>query len=266
MPNWEKAVRHRRSNVPMTLRWWEWLTGVTFALLGLLLLLSGAIAGGVTLLAFALVGAASRAQIVEREVAGGHARPRALLGLVATATLFIVYLTVIAFFVIAANEHWSHDARGQVAIYALIGLEVLLFVEMRRRGDDALNWLSGSEAERIVGRELEPLRAEGWQIVHNLKKDRGGNIDHLVWSNRGAYAIETKSGRLHRSHLGQAKANAAWAKNKFGARWVEPVICLGREPPPEPQLDHGIWIVSPEQLRPWLQTRPLTAAGIPAAH
>jgi hypothetical protein len=232
--------------VPITLRWWEWLTGVTFALLGLLFLRSGAIADGVTLLALAVIGAASRAQIVEREVAGGYARPRALLGFVATATLFVVYMTVIAFFVIAATDHWSRDARGQIAIYALTGLQVLLFFEMRRRGDDA----------RRRGLADRAQLEEGSRRQHRPSR----------WSNRGAYAIETKSGRLHRSHLGQARGNAAWAKNKFGANWVEPVICVGREPPAEPQLEQGVWIVSPEQLRPWLQTRPLTAAGIPATH
>src|SRR5437763_16794802 len=103
---------------------------------------------------------------------------------------------------------------------------------MRRRGDDALNWLIGSRAEREVGDLLEPLRAEGWQVVHNLKKERGGNVDHLVWSARGAYAIETKSGGLRRGDLGQAKLNAWWAKQKFGARWVEPLVCVRTAPKP----------------------------------
>src|SRR5437588_1137640 len=248
----------------MSLRWWEWTTGVVFVLLGLLFLLSGAVAAGATFLALAIIGATSRAQIVEREIAGGYARPRALLGLVATATLFVVYVTVVVFFVIAAIRHWSRDVRGQVAIYSLTGLEILLFFEMRRRGDDALNWLVGSKAEQEVGRQLEPPRAEGWHVVHNLKKDRSGNVDHLVWSDRGAYAIETKSGSLRRSHLGQAKSNAWWAKEKFGAQWVEPVICVGSDAPSSPRHESGVWIVSPEQLRPWLSNRPITSRGITA--
>jgi hypothetical protein len=160
--------------------------------------------------------------------------------LVATATLFAALVTTIVFVVIAAISHWSRDPQGQVAIYALTGLEILLFVEMRRRGDEAANWLVGSRAEREVGRQLEPLREEGWHVVHNLKKDRGGNVDHLVWSERGAYAIETKSRSLRRSDLGQAKVNAWWAKEKFGARWVEPLVCVRSDPPPEPRYENGV--------------------------
>ena len=93
--------------------------------------------------------------------------------------------------------------------------------------------------------------------------DRGRNVDHLVWSERGAYAIETKSGGLRRSHLTQAKVSAWWAKEKFGARWVEPLICVGNDPTSEPRYENGVWVLSPEQLRPWLQARPVTSRGIP---
>ena len=248
---------------PMTLRLWEWITAVTLACLAVLFFATGGIAAGVTLLSLAILGAAWRGQIVEREVAGGYTYPRAVVGLVATGTLFAALVTVVVFVVIAAIRHWSRDPQGQVAIYALTGLEILFFVEMRRCGDDAANWLVGSRAEREVGRQLEPLREKGWHVVHNLKKDRGGNVDHLVWSERGAYAIETKSGSLRRSHLTQAKVSAWWAKEKFGARWVEPLICVGNDPTSEPRYENGVWVLSPEQLRPWLQARPVTSRGIP---
>jgi hypothetical protein len=247
----------------MTLRVWEWIAVVTLACLAVLFFATGGIAAGVTLLSLAILGAAWRGRVVEREVAGGYTRPRAVIGLVVTATLFGALVTVVVFVVIAALRHWSHDPQGRVAIYALTGLEILLFVEMRRRGDEAANWLVGSRAEREVGRQLEPLRAEGWHVVHNLKKDRGGNVDHLVWSERGAYAIETKSGSFRRAHLGQAKGSAWWAKEKFGAQWVEPLICVGDNPSPEPRYESGVWVLSAEHLRAWLRARPVTARGIP---
>src|SRR5205823_1235332 len=109
--------------------------------------------------------------------------------------LFAVYGVVVFVFVIAAIHHWTRSDRGLVAVYALTGLQVFLYFEMRRRGDEAVNYLIGGRAERRGGAELDTLKQNGWQVVHNLTKDYGGNVDHLVWGACGAYAIETKNGK-----------------------------------------------------------------------
>jgi hypothetical protein len=85
-----------------------------------------------------------------------------------------------------------------------------------------------------------------------------------VWGERGAYAIETKSGSLRRSDLAQAKVNAWWAKEKFGAHWVEPLVCVGKDAPPEPRSENGVWILSPEQVLPWLRARSRDVTRNPA--
>jgi hypothetical protein len=247
----------------MTLRLWEVVVAVVLLALAALFFVGGDSAGGVALLVLAIIGAASRARIAERPIAGSYSRARGIIGAVVATTLFLVYGVVVVVFVIAATHHWMRSDRGRVAVYALTGLQVLLYLEMRRRGDEAVDYLIGGRTERKVGAELDKLKSEGWQVVHNLKKDYGGNVDHLVWGARGAYAIETKTGRYSRSASSQAARNAAWAKEKFGARWVTPVLCLGREAPPLPAERNGVWVLSIEQLGKWLSARPQTNRGIP---
>jgi hypothetical protein len=247
----------------MTLRLWEVVVAVIVLALAALFFAGDDPAGGVALLILAVIGAASRARIVERPVAGSYSRARGIIGLVITSTLLTAYGVVVVLFVIAATNHWMRSNRGRVAVYALTGLQVLLYLEMRRRGDEAVDYLIGGRTERHVGAELDKLKNDGWQVVHNLKKDYGGNVDHLVWGARGAYAIETKTGRYSRSAVSQAARNAAWAKEKFGARWVTPVLCVSSEPPQRPEERNGVWVLSLEQLHQWLSARPPTTRGIP---
>jgi hypothetical protein len=247
----------------MTLRLWEVVVAVIVLALAALFFVGGDSAGGVALLVLTVIGAASRARIVERPVAGSYSRAQGIIGVVITATLFAVYAVVVVVFVIAALNHWVRSDRGRVAVYALTGLQVLLYLEMRRRGAEAVDYLIGGRTERHVGAELDKLKDDGWQVVHNLKKDYGGNVDHLVWGAHGAYAIETKTGRYSRNAVSQAARNAAWAKEKFGARWVTPVLCVGSEPPPKPEERNGVWVLSLEQLHQWLSARPPTTRGIP---
>jgi Nuclease-related domain len=129
---------------------------------------------------------------------------------------------------------------------------------MNRRVDGA-QLAGGSYAEQPVGTELEPLREQGWSLIHDWKKDRGGNVDHVVWSDDGAYAIETKSGGYSRRELGQARGNAAWAREKLGVRWVDPVLCMG-EPPPQPVYTDGVWVMGVSDLGTWLASRPFGQA------
>ena len=246
----------------MRLSRWELAGALTFALFAVLLLLGGDYVSGPVLLAFVTIGVMSRLKIVERNLAGSYGRSQWRLGLAQTLALLSIYMAVIGVFVIAAIQRWaSLDARGRVAVWALAGFAWLLYREMDRRGDQALKWLSGALAEERVGERLDGLQSEGWHVVHNLKKDFGGNIDHLVWSERGAYAIETKSGRFRRSDVSQAVGNAVWAKEKFGFRWVTAVLCVGEDPPSPPQ-EHGyVWVVGTDDLQRWLRTHPRQASA-----
>jgi hypothetical protein len=50
----------------------------------------------------------------------------------------------------------------------------------------------GRDGERVVGRFLERLREGGGQVFHDIPEE-GFNLDHVVISPHGLYAIETKT-------------------------------------------------------------------------
>jgi hypothetical protein len=50
----------------------------------------------------------------------------------------------------------------------------------------------GRDGERIVGEQFECMREQGAQVFHDVPGD-GFNLDHVVISTHGIYAIETKT-------------------------------------------------------------------------
>ncbi len=80
---------------------------------------------------------------------------------------------------------------------------------------------------------------------------------------RLAGGAKTKSGKYSRAASTQAAKNAAWAKEKFAARWVTPVLCVGSDEPQRPEQRNHVWVMSCDQLRPWLLAQPPTTRGIP---
>jgi len=232
----------------MTLRLWEFLGGLALLALAAIVATAGRWLEASVVVLVSVFGMLTRANLIERGIAGGHATSRAHLLAAQTAVLFLSYALVVGLLVVAAVEGWTSDTRGAVATYALIALAVVLYSDMDSRLRRAFNYLVGGAAEARVGAQLDELKNEGWRVAHDVPQDRGGNIDHLAWRDRAAYAIETKSGRFHRRHIGQIKANAAWAKQKYGSRWVQPVICVCSEPPVAPQNEQGVWILGPDHL------------------
>jgi hypothetical protein len=251
------------------LRWWETIALVPPLLATALFYVAGHWIGGTVLVSVTAFFAASRLHVVERNVAGFHARTRGTIVLLRAAALFAVYVVLVYGWWVMQREHWTRDRQGLVAFYATAGLAVFLLREIRQLGNESERWLKGSETEEAAAARLDPLRAEGWVIVHNvLRDDGGGNVDHFASSPTGiAFAIETKSGRPRVVDRGQAISNAIWAKEKFGARFVNAVVCAATEPPDKPtNMKHGnatVWIVGPDQLGEWLVS---FAAGLrPAA-
>lgn len=49
----------------------------------------------------------------------------------------------------------------------------------------------GAEGERATAKVLEPLRGEGWRMVHNVDTGRG-NRDHVVVGPGGLFLLDTK--------------------------------------------------------------------------
>lgn len=164
--------------------------------------------------------------------------------------LFGVYAAVVYGSVIAHRDA-SGLRVGIIASFALAGLAFMLLGELKRSGDDTINWLLGARAERNVGAELHRLRADGWLVLHGYKRDWGGDIDHIVCGPGGVFMIETKSYEFRRSDLRRAAWNAAWMKERLAVSWVTGVLCVSEDRPAA--LDGKIWVVGHAQLVPWLQ-------------
>lgn len=237
----------------LRIRWWEGAILVVPGTLALLFFLAGTPVPGLVLAALMTVVFASRAEIPEQHEAGGHARTKSILLSVQAAALTAIYVLIVVLFFVMWREHWTRDRHGTVAVYALAGLAFFLVRDCLRLIKDSDNWWLGSEMERQVASHLDELRAEGWSVVHDLPRDRGGNVDHYVTGPRGAFAIETKRGRDRSGARSQAVSNAVWAKEKFGERWVTAILCVGTDPPPQPTKQGHVWVVGVADLVPLLR-------------
>jgi nuclease-like protein len=229
-------------------RSWEGLLLCLPGGLAVFLVVSGQTAAGLVLAALVLMLAISRAQIQERNVAGGYARARAFLLLGKGVSLFLIYGVVVWLFFVMQADHWTRDRQGTIAFWALVGFSVFLAREVYWVGDGATRWLVGSDMEREVAQALDPLRDEGWLITHDIRKDLGGNVDHFLTGPKGAFAIETKRGRARVSDRGQAISNAIWAKKKFGLPFVTAILCVGTDPPALPEQHGPVWVLGKESL------------------
>jgi Nuclease-related domain len=237
----------------LRLRWWEGTFLAVAAAPVLLFLLAGEIAAGLVLLALTVVFVAWRAQIPERNVAGGYARMRALLLLAQWAALLTIYGICLWLAWDMYRHHWTRDHHGRVAFWLLVGFGFFLVRETLRTGERSGDWWQGSQMERDVARRLDILRDDGWLVIHDVRRDTGGNLDHYVAGPTGAFAIETKLGRNRAAARNQAISNAAWAKSKFGVRWVSAILCVATDPPPKPIQQGHAWVVGPEQLLDFVQ-------------
>ena len=72
---------------------------------------------------------------------------------------------------------------------------------LMRYGDESLGYLG----ERFVGDCLEPLKRQGWYVLHDMPGEAGErkfNIDHVAVGPGGVWAIETKTRRKGRARPG----------------------------------------------------------------
>jgi len=92
--------------------------------------------------------------------------------------------------------------------WALVGLAALViaFVGvfwvaarwLRNRMTEGWDRYLGYFGERFVAEQLEPLKAQGWRIFHDVPCEAHGkkfNIDHVAAGPGGVYVIETKTRR-----------------------------------------------------------------------
>ena len=152
------------------------------------------------------------------------------------------------------------------AVSAISGVYFFVTALNRRK-----NWVRGGLGEILTARSLmDGLTRPGWFVFHGLKIPDSGDIDHIVVSPKGVFAIETKTPRGHSidcekgflrvdgralrtpDPIEQVKKNARYLngllKQLAGVRkWIHPIVCL-------PGFDfeafktQGVEVMTPEQL------------------
>lgn len=108
------------------------------------------------------------------------------------------------------------QARGGLGRQALAALG--LDREGERYRAAAARWEAGAAGERQTAAQLEPLRRDGWHILHDRKLPQGrANVDHLVISPGGVvfmpdtkqwsrkWRVDVVRGRLHHGTRDQQK-------------------------------------------------------------
>src|SRR5438105_2163914 len=93
-----KGTQNLQRMCAVRIRWWESILLVLPGVLAVLFLVAGSITAGIVLAALVIVVAVSRAEIPERNVAGGYARARSLLLLAQWAGLMAIYIVAVVFF------------------------------------------------------------------------------------------------------------------------------------------------------------------------
>lgn len=142
----------------------------------------------------------------------------------------------------------------------------------------------GSEGEKIVAQELDGLKQKGYSVFHDIVVTGNGsfNIDHVVISTKGIFAIETKTvskpvkespkvrydgekvvfsgGKFDFDSTKQVKAIAKWLsaeleKSTGKAFQIKPVLVF-----PEWLVDEytgkDLWILNPKRLALYIDKQP----------
>jgi hypothetical protein len=110
---------------------------------------------------------------------------------------FLDYVLVAACLMVIASMEWiaylghlpRYPVTYSIAAAGSAGIAAWRFFEVRRK---VKQLRQGRDGERVVGQFLERLRDGGGQVFHDVPGE-GFNLDHVVISTHGVYAIETKT-------------------------------------------------------------------------
>lgn len=163
--------------------------------------------------------------------------------------------------------HFSGPAQIAWLLAAAAALLCSLVIGIRNLVATTDRWCNtwlGQFGERIVAEALEPLKADGFRIFHDVPAGDAAasfNIDHVVVGPTGVFAIETKTRRKGRARAGFAESQIIydgralaypWGEDRHGldqarrhATWLRESLepLLGRPVPVHPILAFPGWHV-----------------------
>ncbi len=152
-------------------------------------------------------------------------------------------------------------------IAALVGLFASLLLVIRQLLKNIELWRNtnlGYFGERIVGEALDPLKAQGFRVFHDVPAGDAKapfNLDHVIIGPSGIFAIETKTRRKGRTRAGFAKHEIIydgqvlaypWGEDRHGldqalrqARWLQTWLgqLLGSAITVQPILTFPGWMI-----------------------
>ena len=111
----------------------------------------------------------------------------------------------------------------------------------------------GAQAEQRVGALLADVESWGWAVEHDVLKQGGGNIDHVVHSPRRR-SRSIPSGCGGESEISTRPRHAEWAARHYGGhRRIAPVICIQRSNRAAVEVD-GVVVVGSTRLLGFLSS------------
>lgn len=151
-----------------------------------------------------------------------------------------------------------------VALLALLATLIFTARFLLRSALAANNRYLGYFGERVVAESLEPLKAQGYRVFHDVPagaEPKPFNVDHVVVGPSGVFAIETKTRRKGRARDGFAAHEIIydgqvlaypWGEDRHGlaqalrqAHWLEDFLqkLLGRTIAVQPILAFPGWMI-----------------------
>lgn len=179
---------------------------------------------------------------------------------------FIIVVTV----VLAIMEWWRWYVKlpPSPIIYTALAVAVSPYcvwklVKARRK----LKQLKlGRDGEKAVGQYLEELRAKGYRVLHDIVGN-GFNVDHVVFSPKGIFVVETKT--ISKPQKGEARVFVSEDKvlvngrtmdrdpiiqAKAAAKWIADLLkeSTGKEFPVKPVVVFPGWFVEGNRFDVWV--------------
>lgn len=188
------------------------------------------------------------------------------------------WLLLAAFMVILAGLEWARyflplPPRPWIATtfaVLFVGFAAWRFVRIRPQ---VRQLRQGAEGEKAVGQFLDSLRADGYQVFHDVQAD-GFNLDHVLIGPAGVFTIETKTWskpvkgdarirfdgervlvagqETERNVVGQALGQAGWLKRLLAESTgrpfhVHPVVVFpGWYVEAAPGSQAQVWVMEPK--------------------
>lgn len=196
-------------------------------------------------------------------------------GLAAVCIAFFALMEWVGVWTDRPRMPWIFTALAVTAI-ALAALRLRQIGEYRRR------LKQGSEGEKVVAAQLEPLLALGAQVIHDIPADQF-NLDHVVISSRGIYVVETKTlskprdnseiefdgsrvlicGRApHRDPVAQVGRSVRWLnqllRDSSGRRFsIRGIVYPGWFVNNSAAKGSETWVLEPKALSKWIANEPI---------